>query len=77
MEDIKTQTGYNFFYVKSHLKDVKPVTFSVVNASLQEVMELLCKEQPVTFEIKDRVIILKKRTAAGVQIYALPPVRVS
>ncbi|MCH5684393.1 DUF4974 domain-containing protein [Niabella sp. W65] len=65
MEDIKTQTGYNFLCVKSHLKDVKPVTFSVVNASLQEVMELLCKEQPVTFEIKDRVIILKNVLPPG------------
>ncbi|WP_460685290.1 SusC/RagA family TonB-linked outer membrane protein [Niabella aquatica] len=74
MEDIKTQTGYNFFYVRSHLKDVKPVTFSVTNASLQEVLELLCKEQPVTFEIKDRVIIIKKRNAAEAQVYALPPV---
>ncbi|MGC4233827.1 MAG: TonB-dependent receptor plug domain-containing protein, partial [Niabella sp.] len=74
MEDIKSQTGYNFFYVRSHLKDVRPVTFSVINASLQEALELLCKDQPVTFEIKDRVIVIKKRSVTEAQVYVLPPV---
>ncbi|MCF3108836.1 TonB-dependent receptor [Niabella sp. CC-SYL272] len=61
MEDIRTQTGYNFFYVKSHLRNTKPVTVRVFNVSLKEAMDAVCKDQPVTYEIKDRVVIIKKR----------------
>ncbi|MCD2422634.1 SusC/RagA family TonB-linked outer membrane protein [Niabella pedocola] len=64
MEDIRTQTGYNFFYVKSHLRNAKPITVSVSNVSLKEAMDAVCKDQPVTYEIRDRVVIIKKRDAA-------------
>lgn len=63
MENIRSQTGYNFFYVKSHLKHVKPVTVSVSNVSLKEAMDAVCRDQPVTYEIRDRVVIIRKRAA--------------
>lgn len=64
MEDIRTQTGYNFFYVKSHLRTAKPVTVNVSNVSLKEAMDAVCKDQPVTYQIRDRVVIIKKRDAS-------------
>jgi TonB-linked SusC/RagA family outer membrane protein len=71
---IEKQTGYTVFANKGLLRDAKPVTLSVTNAKLDNFLELLFKDQSVTYEINDRTIFLKEKTVATVNGPAtIPP----
>ncbi|ATL49666.1 hypothetical protein COR50_00005 [Chitinophaga caeni] len=63
--------------MNSHLENTLPVTFEVKDATIKEVLDLLVKGQPITYEIKDKVVILKRKqadatTIAGVAVQDLP-----
>lgn len=64
ISQIKQVTDLDFFYVKSHLKGTSPVTLNLKNASSSELLEQLLKDQPLTYEIKEGVIVLKKKKSA-------------
>lgn len=59
---IEKQAGYYFTYTKELLQGTKNVDVNVKNASIKEVMDLCVKDQPITYEIIDKAIIIKKRT---------------
>lgn len=68
---IKQQTGYVFFYTKEVLNNAVPATLSVKNRPLQEVMQQLFADQPLTYTIEDKTIFINKRTienAAGTAV---------
>ncbi|QKJ32806.1 SusC/RagA family TonB-linked outer membrane protein [Mucilaginibacter mali] len=56
---IRKQSGYDFFYSNDMMKNAKPVTISVSNASVEEVLKICFKGQPLTYTIKDKAISLK------------------
>jgi len=60
---IKKQSGYVFFYTYSSLKAAKPVSINVKNASLQEVLDICFKDQPLTYRIVDKTILIKPKEA--------------
>lgn len=60
-EEIKRQSGYNFWYEDIMLKKSKPVDIQVENAPLEQVLTLLFKDQPFTYEIIGKVIALKEK----------------
>jgi TonB-linked SusC/RagA family outer membrane protein len=55
---IKQQTGFVVFYNKEILGNTKPVTLTAYNMPLQELLQLVFKEQPVSFTIQEKTIIL-------------------
>ncbi|WP_293887958.1 MULTISPECIES: SusC/RagA family TonB-linked outer membrane protein [unclassified Sphingobacterium] len=57
-ETISKQTRYDFSYNDQILKKAKPVTLKVVNEPLQDVLKKLFAQQPLSYEIKDRMIII-------------------
>jgi len=61
IEKIKASTGYDFFYVKNHIKNAHPVSMSLKDASITTVLSQLLKNQPLTYEIKEGVIVLKQK----------------
>ena len=63
IEKIKASTGYDFFYVKNHIKSAHPVSMSLKDASITTVLNQLLKNQPLTYEINEGVIVLKQKTA--------------
>jgi TonB-linked SusC/RagA family outer membrane protein len=66
--DIKKQTGYLFFYNARLLNDAAPVTLSVKDAEMKEVLELCLRDQPLTFKIVNRTIVISaKRMETPVQ----------
>ena len=65
---IKKQTGYAFWYEDKLLKKANPVTISVRNASLEETLQRLLKEQRLTYEIIGKTIAIKEKSAP----FALP-----
>lgn len=61
IEQIKKTTGIDFFYVKSHLEHTKPVTLSVREVDIQALMDKLLVEQPLSYELTDGVVVLKRK----------------
>lgn len=63
-EEISKQTKYDFSYNDLILKKAKPVTLKLVNEPLAGALKKLFSEQPISYELKDRMIILidKKNT---------------
>jgi len=61
--EIKKTTNLDFFYVKNHLRDTHPVSLSVTAASITELLDQLLKGQPLTYEIKEGIVVLKRKGA--------------
>ncbi len=64
--EIRRQTSYQFLYTDRQLKEAKKVTIRVKNASLKEVLDQCFKDQPFSYEIKDRTIIISSRSSRPV-----------
>ncbi|MNJ91546.1 TonB-dependent Receptor Plug Domain protein [compost metagenome] len=59
IQKIRKQIGYDLFYNAGMLKKAKPVTISVNDASLDDVLELCFKDQPLTYRIEQKTIIVR------------------
>lgn len=53
------QTGYSFVYPQSKSLRAKKVTIQVHNSSLDDVLALCFKDQPLTYTIVGKVVIIK------------------
>lgn len=71
LEKIRDQSGYNFFYVKDYLNNANPVTVKLKNATLSEALDAVFANQPLSYTLKNGVIVLaeKQLSVAG----NLPP----
>jgi len=58
---IHKQTGYNFAYNESVISKAKPVSISVINVSLKQALDICFQNQPITYEVEDKIIILRKK----------------
>ncbi|MBO9150770.1 SusC/RagA family TonB-linked outer membrane protein [Chitinophaga sp. GCM10012297] len=60
---IRKQTGYVVFGKKEYLAEAKPVTLSVYNTPLKNVLEFALKDQQLVFEISDslKTIVLSRK----------------
>lgn len=63
--EIKKQTGYNFVYFDSDIPPAQRVTVQVRDRSLEEVLQLCLNNQPVTYKIVNRTIILSRKAASS------------
>lgn len=76
---IEKQTGYTFFYKMELLQNAKKVDINVNNGSLSSVLQLLFKDQPFSYNIVDRNIVVSKKdpsTSSGLpndQVTGLNP----
>lgn len=55
---IKKQSGYVFFYSYGTLDAARPITLKVKNADIREVLDLCFKNQPLTYSIEDKSILI-------------------
>ena len=60
-EEIRKQTGYQFFYVDEVLVNAKNVTINVKKGSIDEVLDSCFKNQELTYTISERTIIVKEK----------------
>ncbi|MBS1603664.1 MAG: SusC/RagA family TonB-linked outer membrane protein [Bacteroidetes bacterium] len=70
---ITDQTGYLFVYRDEWMKQTHDVSISVRNAGLQQVLDICFKDQPFTYAIIDRMVVLKDtvlRVAPGISVDA-------
>lgn len=61
LHDLKKQSGYAFFYTYGTLDKAKPVTFQVKDATIQEALDLCFKDQPLTYTIKDKTVLIQSK----------------
>ncbi len=59
--EINRQTGFQFMYNTNMLKNAKPVSLDVKEASLEDVLESCFKNQPLTYIIDKRTIIIREK----------------
>ncbi len=70
--EIKSQSGYNFLYTENLLKNANPVTIQVKNATLAEVLQQVFSNQPFSYEIESKTIIIKQQKKLAFQQIAAP-----
>jgi len=58
--EIKKQSGYSFLYNDKAMEGTKRISLKVTNMQLQEVLELCFKNQPLSYIIENKTIILIK-----------------
>ncbi len=62
---IKKQTGYNFVYFDSDIQAAQRVTVQVHDRPLEDVLQICLNNQPVTYKIVNRTIILSRKANAS------------
>ncbi|WP_276500108.1 SusC/RagA family TonB-linked outer membrane protein [Terrimonas pollutisoli] len=71
---IKKQTGYTFAYTKAHLLKARPVTISISNASIEEVLDLCFQSGPLDYTIINKtIVIIDKKDEPGKEQPSVPP----
>ncbi|WP_346317690.1 SusC/RagA family TonB-linked outer membrane protein [Chitinophaga sp. YIM B06452] len=68
---IKQQTGYVVFYNRNMLAGTKPVSLTARNMPLQELLDVVFREQPVAYVIQDKTIILSRKKSPAAQTQPL------
>ncbi len=63
---IKNQTGNVFFYDAALLRDAKPVTVALKNATLETALNEIFKNQPFTWVIENKTITIIKKTLSPI-----------
>ncbi|MBC9931210.1 SusC/RagA family TonB-linked outer membrane protein [Chitinophaga qingshengii] len=62
--EMQQQTGYSFLYSKEDLQQTSHVSLDVKNAPLATALQQCFKDQPLTFTIVDKVVIIKREKTA-------------
>ena len=60
-KEIERQSDYQFFYKESLLKNAKNVNIKVFNASIEEVLAICLNDQPLTWSLVDKIVVIKKQ----------------
>jgi TonB-linked SusC/RagA family outer membrane protein len=73
---IEQQSGYFFFYKYNELKDARPVTIDLKNASLNEALKKIFSGQPYTYTISagNKSIVVNKAASAVAALLPLAPI---
>jgi TonB-linked SusC/RagA family outer membrane protein len=73
LKDIKRQTGYNFLYDVDLLQQAAPVDLEVRNASLESVLAKCFSNQPFSYTIAGKVIVLSRKEPSKAEQLSMPP----
>jgi type II secretory pathway component GspD/PulD (secretin) len=63
--EIRKQTGYNFLYNNKLLKNTRPVNIRVTGEELKAVLDKVFENQPLSYSIIDKTIVVKKRKSTA------------
>lgn len=60
---IEKQSGYFFFYRYKDLKDAQPVSLQLTNVPLEQALQACFKDQPFSYAIENRTIVVTRMPA--------------
>lgn len=66
--EIRKQSGYNFVYTSDILQQSKKIDIDVQNKDVELVLAICFAEQPLTYSVIDKVVVVKARPAPVVTI---------
>src|SRR5690606_1043338 len=66
--ELRKQTGYHFLYLTDDLKDTRPVNLSFNQAPLVEVLEYCFTDQPLTYQIRGKRVLVSRKEASLVPV---------
>ncbi len=61
LKEIQKQSAYHFFYNEKLLQNTQNVTLNVSNSSLDAVLKICFKDQPIGYVIDEQQIVLKRK----------------
>src|SRR5882762_11023892 len=61
---IEKQSDYQFFYKEKLLRETKNISIRVSNASIEEVLAICLGDQPLSWSLVDKIIVIKKQAPA-------------
>ncbi|WP_285009398.1 SusC/RagA family TonB-linked outer membrane protein [Pedobacter faecalis] len=62
--DIRNQSGYDFVFTTALLESAKPVSINVKNTELKEVLDKIFENQPLTYTIEDKTVVVSKKESS-------------
>lgn len=74
---IKKQTGYATFYNDNILSSLKPVTLSVWDMPLHELLDSMLKDQPLGYAIQGKTIVISRKPVPAHLIIIITPIRIT
>jgi len=63
--EIQKQSGYQFLYTDEMMEGTKPVSLTIRNGSIEEVLKKCFARQPLTYTIKNKIIIVQRKAVAS------------
>lgn len=60
-KEIRKQTGYSFVYTETEIQRANKVTIQVSNSSLDNVLSLCFRNQPLTYTIVEKIVVVKPK----------------
>ncbi len=75
-KEIRKQSDYFFIYSNQNVEKATKVNIDVKDASIQEVLDLCFKQQPLTYTIVEKTVIIKPKQEAAVTTLAVAPLAV-
>src|SRR5688572_5602385 len=64
-KEITARTGVSVIYGETVLRNTAPVTITVKDASLQQVLDLCVRNQPLVYSMEGNSIIIKRRPSGN------------
>lgn len=61
LRELRKQSGYDFFYNAEVLKKANAVSISAVKQSLKAVLDKCMEDQPLTYSIEDKTVIIREK----------------
>ncbi|GGH64184.1 SusC/RagA family TonB-linked outer membrane protein [Filimonas zeae] len=61
--ELSRQTGVSILYKEAFMKETAPVTFQVTGGSLQMVLELCTRNQPIQYKLENGNIVIRRKVA--------------
>jgi TonB-linked SusC/RagA family outer membrane protein len=61
MKEIRTQSGYDFFYDLEFIKNTRPVSINLKDATIEQALEQSFAGQSLTYSISNKIVIIKEK----------------
>jgi TonB-linked SusC/RagA family outer membrane protein len=66
LEKIGKQSGYDFIYSKQDFKEAEKLSINLDNVSVETALEVCFSNQPLTYEISDRTVMVKLKKGKSI-----------
>ncbi len=63
LQQLRAQSGYDFFYDSDLFKNAKPVNIHIQNASLEQALRKCFEKLPYSFTIEDHIVVIRENQA--------------